>query len=349
MLRTSLEIIEYWEELIHTLMIAAIIMDGDGCVRALNFAFAALFGFEGVFPREVDLNGLFRVPLENTIKQNLQTGKMTQPFGKPLQVLARKRSGEEFLAEITILPVIGGEVIYLILIRDVGGAQLKLERGFPAVTKRVIEVQEEERRRIARDLHDETAQQIFALKMQLLSLKADGPEPLYAGVSRITAGVDTILQDLRQVIMDLRPKILDDFGLHEAILFLVQDIEKRTRLMIDYKLLGINPDRRFSPDIELAAYRIVKEVLNNIVRHSKASSTLLRMSMFENQLIVVVQDDGIGFHADQIDVQNCHGISGMTERAAILGGCVEIKSFKGQGTVVVVELPFQQMRGKYGE
>jgi len=327
--------------MINAFLVAAMVMDGAGRVQAVNPAFVALFGFETSTPEEVDVGVLFQDQPGDLIGQYLRYGMLAQPFGEPVQLKVRKRSGEVFSVELMIFPVVGNEVKYIGIVRHVGRAHEGFGRGLQAITKRVVEVQEEERRRIARDLHDETAQQMSALKMQLLSLKADGPETLFAGVPGITDGVDTILRDLRRVIMDLRPKILDDFGLHEALFSLVQDIEKRIELIIDYKPLGIRPDRRFPPEVELAAYRIVKEALNNIVKHSGASSVILRMSAFEHSLIIVLQDDGVGFNTDQVDVQITQGLSGMCERATILGGCVEIRSFQGRGTVVVVVLPLQ--------
>ncbi|MFN2243562.1 MAG: GAF domain-containing protein [Anaerolineae bacterium] len=207
------------------------------------------------------------------------------------------------------------------------------------------QAQEEERRRIARELHDDTAQQLVALSRYLDTL-ADSEENLSeAGVERLEQlqrRIEGALQGVRRFSRDLRPSVLDDLGLLPALEGLLSDLEGS----------GISPElrisgdrRRLSPDVELALFRIVQETLNNVRRHANASHVMINVEFRNGWVKVDVRDDGQGFELlgspGDFASAGKFGLLGIEERAQLLHGQFRVHSGKGEGTTVTVDVPIE--------
>ncbi len=200
--------------------------------------------------------------------------------------------------------------------------------------RRVIEGQEIERRRLARELHDETGQ---ALTSVLLGLKAvENAEDKQAALAELRELVVATLQDVRRLAVELRPKALDDFGLVPALERLVETFVEATGIAVDFESqLG---DDRLPSEVETTLYRIVQESLTNIAKHAGARRVSVLLVLRGGAATALVEDDGHGFDAED-ELRGGIGLAGMRERLALLDGRLTIESKRGTGTSLVAEVP----------
>ena len=205
--------------------------------------------------------------------------------------------------------------------------------------RRVVEAQELERGRLARELHDETGQ---ALTSILLGLKGF-EEQLEGEDARAAAGslrelVVSTLQDVRRLAVELRPAALDDFGLVAALERLAESFSTQTGIAVE--LESALPDGRLPADVEIALYRLVQESLTNVVKHARARRVSILLTRRGDGVAVVIEDDGRGF--DPAGVRDdAFGLLGMRERVALLRGRLDIETREGGGTTVAVEVPLR--------
>jgi PAS domain S-box-containing protein len=206
-------------------------------------------------------------------------------------------------------------------------------------SRQLIEAQEDERRRIARELHDQIGQILTAIKMNLHCIpQARQTSEISSYVKDNVEAVDEALRLVRDLSVDLRPPVLDDFGLATALCWYVDRYTKRTGLKVDVVIEMPDHNQRFSRDLETACFRIAQEALTNIVRHAKASQVLLRLVKTENILSMSVKDNGVGFvlksPRKRAPRAATLGLISMQERAHAAGGTIEIDSIISKGTEV---------------
>ena len=202
--------------------------------------------------------------------------------------------------------------------------------------RRVVAAQELERRRLARELHDETGQALTSILLGLRSLEefvdGDDERTAVAGIRQLA--VET-LQDVRRLAVELRPKALDDFGLVAALERLTDNFREQTGLAVDF-VTGLD-DEQLPSETATALYRIVQEALTNIVKHAHASSVSILVTRKNEHVTVVIEDDGVGFDPEK--PADGFGIQGMRERLELLGGSLRVESGEGTGTTLAVEVP----------
>ena len=198
---------------------------------------------------------------------------------------------------------------------------------------------EEERKRIARELHDETAQLLAALLIRIRLVRgAPDPAAVQGLLEDMRTQVGDALEGVRRFARGLRPPALDELGLVPAIESHLRSV--RAISEIDVVLEAERVGRALAPEAELAVYRIVQESLSNVLRHSGARRAVVRLERGEGRLVVSVEDDGRGFAVDEVRAAGRGlGLFGMNERAAYLGGTVEVRSEPGRGTRVLAEIP----------
>ncbi len=219
------------------------------------------------------------------------------------------------------------------------------ERRFRRVAKAVWMVQEEERRRLARELHDGIGQTLTALKNQLanLHIKHEDAHPsLVEGLADSVELVSMALNDTRELSRLLRPAVLDDLGLEAALSWLARTLGKRAAIKIHVACeIG---EARFTPDIETMVFRIVQESLTNVIKHGRSANARIRLSMRNEHLIVTVADEGAGFDVEAAmassDNPSGLGLRGMRDRAELFGGRLRIRSTQDEGTVVELSVPY---------
>jgi signal transduction histidine kinase len=205
--------------------------------------------------------------------------------------------------------------------------------------QRLEMIREEERTRIAREVHDELAQILSTLKLELslLDKKMVGDKAPLRGDTKMMLGlINNTIQTVKRIAMDLRPPILDDLGLHEAIQWQGREFEKRTGIHFKFEVCFGYVEL----DIErsTAIFRIFQEALTNVLRHAKAKNINVRMQEKDAIVTVQIKDDGIGINPDQISDFKSLGLLGMRERARAWKGDVNIEGTHNQGTIVTINI-----------
>lgn len=210
-----------------------------------------------------------------------------------------------------------------------------------ALSRRLLEVQEEERRHLARELHDEVGQMLTGLGL-ILKPKAD----LTTNAARIAfeqsrALVDELLEKVRQLSFDLRPAALDQLGLLPGLLAHFERYTSQTGVVVNFKHQGV--DGRFAPELETTAYRIVQEALTNVARHAGVAEVYVRVRAAAGTLNIQVEDRGSGFDREAVlATPRSGGLAGMQERVTLLGGRLTIEARPGAGTQITAEVPLAE-------
>ncbi len=207
------------------------------------------------------------------------------------------------------------------------------------LSNRLVDSQENERRHIARELHDELGQTLTGLKMELETaarLSSDvRRETLFDALSQVSE----LLSQVRSLSQELRPAVLDDLGLMPALLSLIERYNAQTQIQVDLKQRGLE-DQRFPSNVETTVYRIVQEALTNVARYAEVNKASVRVWADSQLMHVHVEDQGVGFDPEAaLAAGASSGLVGMRERALLLGGQLELESAPGNGTRITAELP----------
>ena len=260
----------------------------------------------------------------------LERAKLTEPFGYILKPFSERELS-------TVLSM----ALYK---HQVEAKLLTTTRQLQALSRRVLEAQEQERRRVALELHDELGQSLTAIKINLQlgeRFKELAPGDLYQENIRI---VEAALQQVRTLATALRPSMLDDLGLAPALIWMAEQSASRSGFEVQFH--HERTLERLAPEIETACFRIVQEALTNISRHAHASKVRIDLCRQADEMVLTVADNGQGFDVAAMHERAASGASlgvlGMQERATLLGGRLDIQSQPGQGSVVELRCPWRK-------
>lgn len=244
----------------------------------------------------------------------------------------------ESLLDACLLTIIVAPIFWMLLIRPIR----RLAEFRTEMLAQILTAQEAERRRIARDLHDEVGQTLTSLLIGFRTITdAESLETARARSLELRETTSTLLDDIKRLARGLRPSVLDDLGLVPALERLTLDVSRVHDVEVSLETSGLTADR-LPEVVEVTVYRIVQESLNNTVKHAQARTARVSVTRTGNELIVTVQDDGRGFAAQptqKLMADGHLGLAGMRERAALLGGSLEIESKPDAGTLVRACLP----------
>ncbi|MBC8029051.1 MAG: sensor histidine kinase [Pyrinomonadaceae bacterium] len=211
------------------------------------------------------------------------------------------------------------------------------------LTRRLVTAQEEERRRISRELHDQTAQHLAALLLGLKTLnksESNGRKSLQKSLFQLQELTELLVEETHHLAWELRPAALDDLGLEMAISNYVEKWSERSAITLDFH--SSLDERRLAPPVETAVYRIVQEALTNVVKHAQANRVSVMLEYRFDELLVIVEDNGRGFHPEvTLTAKEGGGLGllGIQERAALVGGRVQVESKPGSGVTVAIRIP----------
>jgi PAS domain S-box-containing protein len=261
-----------------------------------------------------------------------------------------RRDGTQVPVEVRISRFVHqGESMLLGLIRDISerkqaeDALREQAVQLKTLSRRLLQAQEGERRRVAIELHDELGQSLTAIKINLqVRERIGGPTTAELQAENV-AIVDNALQQVRRLALALRPSMLDDLGLVPALRWLCEQTGARNDLLVGFAAAKL--PSRLAPEIETACFRIVQESLTNIVRHAGACQVTVALRQEGDTLVVCIEDDGCGFDLAAMRRQAlagaCMGVVGMQERAALIGGRLTVESTPGQGSRLRLCCPLQ--------
>jgi PAS domain S-box-containing protein len=272
------------------------------------------------------------------------TGVTSRRMGADMVIHGMRRSGEEFPMDASISQIDTPEgKLYTVILRDVT-ERVRAQEDLAAFAKQASAIREQEKSRVARELHDELAQTLTALKMDAIWLKdnLDGPRrQAVAKLEGMLAMLDTAVASTRRIAADLRPLVLDDLGLVPAIEWLVNNFQQRTGIACE---LRADEESELGEPYATAVFRIVQESLANVAKHAQARRVSVSIAPLEGGLRLKVQDDGIGFDTSATRKPGSLGLAGLRERAQLLGGSVVVHSRPGQGTTIDAYIPLREER-----
>lgn len=214
------------------------------------------------------------------------------------------------------------------------------------LSRQILQAQEDERSRLARELHDEAAQSLTSLLVHIRLLeRANNPAEAQRHVQDLRELTARALEDVRRVALDLRPTILDDLGLTAALEWRIDEFNKTAGIYASITAEGM--ERRLPRDTELVLYRVGQEALSNVSRHAAASEVQVALRREQGECILQVIDNGVGFNPARMDGRNGRGLGlvGMRERVAMVGGELEVTSRAGHGTRVTARVPWPRQGG----
>jgi signal transduction histidine kinase len=212
-----------------------------------------------------------------------------------------------------------------------------------SLSRRLVEVQETERRHIARELHDEAGQALTSLMvgLRLLEGETDKPEAILERAAELKRITNDVSENLHRLAIDLRPASLDYVGLVAALRQYIETFGQQHNLEIHFEAIGFDDKQRLPPAIETNLYRIVQEALTNVARHAQATQADIFLEQRPDQVVIVVEDNGVGFDPEPARQQGRLGLLGMRERTEMLNGVLVIESALGTGTTIYVEVPYE--------
>jgi len=246
--------------------------------------------------------------------------------------------------ELALLATVGGEVGLAVEKAQLLDELKDKERARSDLIKKLLTAHEDERRRIARELHDETGQSLTALILNVQMLRGlteQGTQPTEAALERLQDLAEATLEEVRNLIYDLRPTILDDLGLTAALRWYVHAQLEPRGLSVDLQLP--RGETRLDPMLETAVFRIAQEALWNVVKHAGATRVQVALAVGEGRAVLRIKDDGRGFQTNASQAADPRrgglGITGMRERATLIGGTLSIASAPDAGTEIIAEFP----------
>jgi len=311
----------------------------DGRIREANREAARLFGYD---PEElVGMEVEQLVPPEVRTRHRADRERYVQdphsrPMGIGLELAGVRKDGSRVPVEISLSPLRGGgPVLVIAVIRDLTDRRRLRYLGADAVR-----ATEEERRRIARELHDDTAQRLAALILRVrLAERASDPEAAAADLAEVREELHAVSDGIRRIARGLRPPELEDVGLEAALRAHVRERCPPELVQLDLGSAG----ESLALDTALAAYRIAQEALSNALRHGRAEQIELRTRRDGDRFVLEVRDDGRGFDPEDLrDPDAGLGLLGMKERAAAVRAHLEVVSAAGKGTRIRFEVRLPQ-------
>lgn len=261
---------------------------------------------------------------------------LVRPAFGPLHSVADAMRGWDPLQPGPRVPVVGGPDVAT-LARTFNEMLDRLEAERRESARQALRVQEGERKRVARELHDEVGQTLTAMMLQIESLGAKIPEDLRGELDELRETTRLGAMDVRRIAVRLRPEALEDLGLQSALSALATSFGEHAGLQIDRRLQRVGP---LSEEQELVVYRVAQEALTNIARHARARHVELSLGEAAGEVTLRVSDDGRGLPSDALS--SATGIRGMRERAMLIGAQLSIGASNTGGTEVALRVPLDQ-------
>jgi PAS domain S-box-containing protein len=342
--------------IIASAMDAIITIDGEQQIVLFNKAAELVFGWssQAVLGRKLDmlLPARFHAVHHQHIQHFGKTGVTSRRMGAKTVLTGVRASGEEFPVEASISHFGEGEhKLYTVILRDVT-ERVNTEQALRRSKEELHELadaanhlREQEKRAIARELHDELAQALTGLKMDVAWIKGrmqapTPPQSILAKLDAMEMLLDSTVTSMRRIASDLRPMMLDDLGLVPAAEWLAQNFTERTGIRCHIAIA--NPDLELREPHATTLFRVLQESLTNIAKHAQASSVEVALDHGDGEIAIRVRDDGVGFSMQSPRKPNSYGLIGLRERAYLLGGTVTIDSTPGRGTLIEVRLPLAE-------
>ena len=327
---------------------AVALVSADDRIVRVNREFTRLFGYS---PQETVGSRLDELTVPDDALEEYQRLAEMSAHGQRVDAesIRKRKDGSRLQTSIIRVPVsvpreeIETYAIYRdITERKLAEEELRASRAqLRALAAYLQTVREAERKHIARELHDEIGEGLTAIKLALERSASGQPADATTELARALALANELIGRVRDLSLELRPAMLDDLGLMAALRWHFERYSDQFKIAVDFKHSDL-ADRRFSPESETAAYRIVQEALTNVARHAQIDKVAVQLDVDEDLLRVQIKDEGVGFDPDSLPAEKAGGLTGMRERAIMLGGRLWLESAAGLGTMLRAEIPLHK-------
>jgi PAS domain S-box-containing protein len=339
------------EKTLHSLRSAVLVVHaGTLVIEECNPATTQIFGYTR--DELVGQTTAFLHANETMAEQfasHLHSAVEKEGFLSEFEFKMKRKDGAVFPTEHSMMPIrneVGRLVSWVSVVRDITEHK-RVEEELRQLPWRIIEAQETERLRVAREMHDGVNQVIASVKMRLHKVESQGAT-LNPAARETLARCDKLLvralEENRRIAYNLRPSDLDELGLAAACRNFCKELQARTNLTVKCSIAP--PGQRLPPAVELNLFRIVQEALTNVEKHARARTVRLRLSFQSDSVVLRIQDDGRGFAPQRSRVRRGKwrgiGLTNMRERALSLGGFCEVRSTPKKGTIISVRIPCRQ-------
>ena len=326
-------------------MDAIVTSDADETIVLYNGAAERIFGWSAAEAVGRELGMLlperFRATHRAHVERFGATGVTSRRMGGSTVVHGLRKNGEEFPLDASISQVDTPEgKLYTVILRDVT-ERVRAQEDLAAFAKQSTQIREQEKSRVARELHDELAQLLTAIKIDMMWLHdnlGSGPSAA-AKVQGMLGMIDGAVASTRRIAADLRPLVLDDLGMMPAIEWLAQNFQQRWRIACE---LDADETLELGEPYATAVFRIIQESLMNVAKHASATRVAVSVHAVEGGVRLKVQDDGRGFDTRAARKPTSLGLAGLRERAQLLKGSVVVHSQPGQGTTIDAYIPVRE-------
>ena len=237
----------------------------------------------------------------------------------------------------------------LLALKLVQGSTDKLSDTIEKVSRKnqlelwIVETQEAERRKIARELHDGPAQNLASILIRLdliMRMLPEERDDIYQELENIRAIGAESLTDVRSIMYDLKPYLMDEQGLHNTLQEYFNEYETKYDFSIDYRVFGQR--RQYDLALEVGLFRLVQEAITNVRKHAKVNKALVKMEDSGSTLTLVIKDEGCGFDLEEVEQRESYGLLGMQERVRLFGGELQILSQPREGTQIIIKVPLER-------
>jgi PAS domain S-box-containing protein len=316
------------------------LLNVDSRVVRVNPEFTRVFGYT---PQDTRGRPLGDLIAPGDLRDEFQRGVALVSQGQRVdaEAVRQRKDGTRLHVLVVSVPISvpGGQIAACAMYRDITERKAT-ETALQALSNRLLEVQEAERRHLARELHDEIGQLLTGLRL-LLRMNGDLPDAYKKRFEQARDLIDDLIGRVRGLSFDLRPADLDQLGLLPALLALFERYTAQTGVLVNFKHRGV--ERRFSSQVETGAYRTVQEALTNAARHAGVAGVSVRVWADADRLNLQIADRGCGFDVETVlKSPRSSGLLGMRERIIMLGGNITVESSPGSGTTIAAELPVEE-------
>ena len=335
---------ERYRELFENAHDAILVHNMEGDIISVNMAAARLTGYEIDELLAMNINALLTPEYRKMSRQILTRMREGEPVDQPYEQKIVTKKGTEAILTVAanVVRDQGKPVGYQYIARDVT-RERRMQENLRYYLEQVTRAQEEERIRIARELHDDTIQALVVLSRQLDEMATSGngiPADKMVELENLRQETNNIMAGIRRLSQDLRPPTLDRLGLLPALEWLVDDVKKHSGLTVKLSIKG--SERRLHAETELLLFRIVQEALRNVWRHAEATEAKIKVEM-SNRIKITIRDNGKGFHVPDtigdLAKDGRLGLVGMHERIQLIGGTLQMTSKPQKGTTLVIDVP----------
>jgi PAS domain S-box-containing protein len=329
--------------LLDSAMDGIISVDDSQRVVLYNRAAEKMFGWSGSEvegkPLDLLIPERYRGGHNQQVRRFGATGTTSRRMGDNTVLYALRKDGTEFPIDASISQLQTPEgKLYTVILRDVT-ERVRAREELASFAAESAGVREQEKSRIARELHDELAQSLTALKMDTIWMRdhvGDEDAPAQEKISEMLSMLDAAVASVRRIAADLRPLVLDDLGFVPAIEWVAQNFTQRTGIPCE---LRVDESLELEEPFATGVFRIVQESLVNVGKHARATKVEVEVKTSGDDLLLRVQDDGIGFRPNAPRKPQSLGLVGLRERAMLMRGDVKVESAPGTGTVIEARIP----------